>query len=375
MKTYRTDIAIVGAGPAGSLCAYLLAKSGRKVLLIDRSEFPRYKVCGSCLAPAALQILEKVELATKVIPADAPELHSMRIRCGSSVATLSLPRGRAVSRRQLDANLLTAAKQAGASVQTRTQFIRIIDHSSKNVEFEIRKFRNGKSSSTSTVTAALLIDASGLAAAVMRHFSTQGAVRLSSDLVGIGVTLPATTLTSGVIEMNIQENGYIGAVSVDGGFLDIAAACPANAVKETSLAMAQLSIKCSAHDQIKRDQLNLRGTPALSRFGPIAFGRCIAIGDSACYHEPFTGQGMSWALASAYEFTRLVKRVGLEKAALTWPSCYQSTIRPQMGVCRAFGTLRRAQFLGPRFVAALRTFPTIANLFTHYAWKNIELHS
>src|SRR5262245_23559213 len=46
------DVAVVGAGPAGSLAARELARRGASVLLVDRSPFPRPKVCGSCLNAA-----------------------------------------------------------------------------------------------------------------------------------------------------------------------------------------------------------------------------------------------------------------------------------------------------------------------------------
>ncbi|MGH8049004.1 MAG: FAD-dependent oxidoreductase, partial [Chthoniobacterales bacterium] len=43
------DAIIVGAGPAGSVCAATLAQAGRRVLLLDKARFPRDKVCGDCL--------------------------------------------------------------------------------------------------------------------------------------------------------------------------------------------------------------------------------------------------------------------------------------------------------------------------------------
>jgi len=52
------DTIIVGAGPAGSTAAYLLAKSGIKSLLIDKSNFPRYKLCGGLLSNKTINLLE-----------------------------------------------------------------------------------------------------------------------------------------------------------------------------------------------------------------------------------------------------------------------------------------------------------------------------
>lgn len=52
------QVAVVGAGPAGSAAAYFLAQRGLDVLLIDRGEFPRDKTCGDGLSPRALKVME-----------------------------------------------------------------------------------------------------------------------------------------------------------------------------------------------------------------------------------------------------------------------------------------------------------------------------
>jgi geranylgeranyl reductase family protein len=56
------DVAIVGAGPAGTTAARLLAKQGHAVLLLDRARFPRDKVCGDGLIPDALNCLKRLGL-------------------------------------------------------------------------------------------------------------------------------------------------------------------------------------------------------------------------------------------------------------------------------------------------------------------------
>ena len=46
---YDTDVIVVGAGPAGSLAAYTLASQGIQVTILEKTMFPRYKVCGGGL--------------------------------------------------------------------------------------------------------------------------------------------------------------------------------------------------------------------------------------------------------------------------------------------------------------------------------------
>ena len=50
------DVIVVGAGPGGSATAYHLAKHGAKVLLLEKTEFPREKVCGDGLTPRAVRV-------------------------------------------------------------------------------------------------------------------------------------------------------------------------------------------------------------------------------------------------------------------------------------------------------------------------------
>jgi flavin-dependent dehydrogenase len=62
----RCDVAVVGAGPAGSIAARALALAGLDVVLIDRARFPRDKACGDALLPDAVAALEEAGLAEAV---------------------------------------------------------------------------------------------------------------------------------------------------------------------------------------------------------------------------------------------------------------------------------------------------------------------
>ncbi len=60
------DIAVIGAGPAGSTAAYFLAKGGLRVALLDKFDFPRDKTCGDGLTPRAIKILEEMGILPQV---------------------------------------------------------------------------------------------------------------------------------------------------------------------------------------------------------------------------------------------------------------------------------------------------------------------
>jgi geranylgeranyl reductase family protein len=56
----KYDVIIVGGGPAGSTAGYLLSRAGLKVLLIDKSTFPRHKLCAGCITNKTIKLLERV---------------------------------------------------------------------------------------------------------------------------------------------------------------------------------------------------------------------------------------------------------------------------------------------------------------------------
>jgi flavin-dependent dehydrogenase len=65
----RPKIVIVGAGPSGSACALALARRGQaEVLLLDKSTYPRVKVCGSGLSPLSLAVLDHLEIRDRFSP-------------------------------------------------------------------------------------------------------------------------------------------------------------------------------------------------------------------------------------------------------------------------------------------------------------------
>ena len=115
----RTDVLVVGAGPAGSAAAAWAARAGRDVVLADAAVFPRDKTCGDGLTPRAIAELQRLGLD------DWVRAHTVNhgLRAHGFGQTLLLPwpggslpsYGSAVARTELDDHLRTTAVKAGAA--------------------------------------------------------------------------------------------------------------------------------------------------------------------------------------------------------------------------------------------------------------------
>ena len=114
----RTDVLVVGAGPAGSAAAAWAARSGRDTVLVDAAVFPRDKTCGDGLTPRAIAELDRLGLD------DWVRAHTVNhgLRAHGFGQTLLLPwpggslpaYGSAVARTELDDHIRTTALKSGA---------------------------------------------------------------------------------------------------------------------------------------------------------------------------------------------------------------------------------------------------------------------
>jgi geranylgeranyl reductase family protein len=115
------DVAVIGAGPAGSACAWKLSRSGVRTVLVDRAVIPRGKVCGGALSGSATKIL----LGCGILGRGALDSLTLRehlsMSCFDGLRPLRTwasggPPVLLVERKSLDDALLSRAREAGAEV-------------------------------------------------------------------------------------------------------------------------------------------------------------------------------------------------------------------------------------------------------------------
>jgi menaquinone-9 beta-reductase len=125
MPEHDADVIIVGAGPAGSGTAYHLAKAGLDVLLLDKSAFPRNKICGDGLTPRAVRQLLRMGIDPRPEDGWQPN-RGLRVLGGGMRLELPWPElatypnyGLVRKRTELDEILVRQAQKAGARLEER----------------------------------------------------------------------------------------------------------------------------------------------------------------------------------------------------------------------------------------------------------------
>ena len=120
------DVIVVGAGPAGSAAAHYCAAAGLDVLLMEKSSFPRDKICGDGLTPRAVSELTRMGVPT---PEEDGWIRNIGLRAVAGGRSYEFPwpelksypsYGLARSRMNLDQTLAEHARATGAQLMERT---------------------------------------------------------------------------------------------------------------------------------------------------------------------------------------------------------------------------------------------------------------
>jgi geranylgeranyl reductase family protein len=129
---FSHDAIVIGAGPGGSATAHFLAKRGVRVLLLDKSEFPRDKTCGDGLTPRAVAMLDEMHLLDELGAVGRRIAQFEVVAPNRRTTTSPIPdeigrRGQAlvIPRMQLDARLLQRAIDSGAEFRTGVHALRV----------------------------------------------------------------------------------------------------------------------------------------------------------------------------------------------------------------------------------------------------------
>jgi menaquinone-9 beta-reductase len=291
------DVIVVGAGPAGSSAAAVLAARGIRVLLLDRATFPRDKPCGDYCNPGAVRLLHQLGSFLTLSTADAAPISGLSVYAqdGNRFAA-SFPGGPGllVPRLRLDAALLEHAVRAGAicyegmgvdAVRFRTEAVEV------------------RTASDRWLSARLLIAADGAHSAIARSLG-----RLTIPAKGrytVGAYFSGFPRTAPVGELHLGSDLYCGVAHFGGGVANVCMALPRERWRRGGpqqvfdSALASLPVLADEMAHARRESaFRCAGPVGFAARDPVA-SRVLLIGDAAGHLEPITGQGIFLALHSA----------------------------------------------------------------------------
>jgi flavin-dependent dehydrogenase len=369
IKNKFFDAIIIGAGPAGSMTAYLLAKQGQSVLLVDKASFPRHKVCGCCLNEVAQQVLKQNGLEVILDSLKAIELNQFSLHTKHNSVQIALQNSRSLSREGLDSALIEAAIEAGACFLSQAHAT--VDEVKSDCCNVIIKDLEGERK-LSCATAIVADGIMGRALENHPEFSTRIA---NGSRIGAGtVILEANSFYKpGTIYMSTASGGYVGLVRLEDNRLDIAAAFDLEFVRRAG-GPAQAAIKIMTEANMPAisglQNANWLGTAALSRSRKnIAGKRIFVIGDSSSYAEPLTGEGIAWALTSACAVVPIAKdaiKRWSPQLAVAWTKEHRRLIKTRQENSYRIARVLRNSTVTILCVELLSRFPSIAESLVQY---------
>lgn len=357
------DVLVIGTGPAGAMAAREVARRGASVLLVDRVCFPRTKICGCCLNGAALGILRDTGLGELPQQCGAPALSAFHLACRGRSATVPLTGGVSLSRERLDVELIKAAVTAGASFLDQTQaVISVTETTHCRVELK-------SEAGPTSASAKIVVIAGGLGCRAFADTESDERQAAASSRVGAGAVLTDAPddYATGTIYMACHRDGYAGLVRLEDGRLDIAAALDATAIKQRggiSAVVTDVLGSSGLPVPTTMDAAQWHGTARLTQRRQRIFGdRHFVIGDAAGYIEPFTGEGMAWALATGQAVVPLVLEslnTGTRLTGPAWERAQHNLIGRRMRLCRLVSQSMRSPLLVQFAVRMLSWMPSLA---------------
>ena len=296
------DVIVVGAGPAGSIAATVLARGGARVLMVDRAKFPRDKLCGDTLNPGAIARLAELGLLAGIVD-EAVRIDGMvvtgergvAVRCRYPAGTSGL----SIVRRRLDWLLVTAAVSAGVRFEDGV-LVRgplVDDAATPQVRGVVIAGRDGRDM---RVPAPIVIAADGRRSriAIPLGLARQPA---HPRRWAIGGYFAQVTGVGTFGEMHVRRGRYMGVAPVPSGLVNFCVVVPQHAAHgslEHALGQA------AASDPALRDRFadaRLVGAPTM--IGPLAVDASAAgmaglllAGDAAGFIDPMTGDGLRFAI-------------------------------------------------------------------------------
>lgn len=303
----QCDVAIIGAGPAGSTTAALLARSGHKVILIEKEAFPRFQI-GESLLPVCLPVL--AELGVEPDPDSfvlkqgasfvCEEMGKERMFDFSRALPGSPPHAWQVDRAGFDTRLRDAAEAAGAEVRHGVK-VRRVSIGTDDVSLQTED---------DTIKARFVVDATGQNRLLARHHDSArpypgfGHAAAFSHFENISPQIAEEFAPGNEIRIMIVPQGWGWIIPLPRRRLSVGLVTRRSAIEndlEEYIKSSQLIARYTAgavraQTKVVRNFSFKNARPHGSRFA--------CVGDAACFLDPVFSSGVSLAMVQAREVAR-----------------------------------------------------------------------
>jgi len=349
------DVAIVGGGPAGSTCAAFCAAAGLRTLLLEREKFPREKVCGDCINPACWPILERLELAEHILNSSHGTANAVEfIAIGGQKLRVDLPDGDkseiAIKRSLFDHLLLNRARALGADIREEATVVALDRAAGKDWKIDIVR---------ETFAARIVVGADGRNSTVARLRNLLP--RPERERVALQAHIPLPRDFGNRIVLQFLPEGYSGQAPVNDNELNLC-------LVGTPPTISSLRNWAEREFNLSTEQTWRTITPLTRAPVPVAHENLFFIGDAARVVEPFTGEGIYYALRSgelaANAIVKIIRGEDRQCAIRKFTRAHRAMYRGRLWINR----LARAAVLSPKtasgFLQIARFRPTILRLLT-----------
>ncbi|CAN5482699.1 geranylgeranyl reductase family protein [soil metagenome] len=309
------DLIVVGAGPGGSTCAAMAAREGLKVLLLDKDEFPRDKICGDAISGKSVDVMRRLDII------DSLAQHEAQVDCwgitfsGPYGDEASIPFTKDVNRAiapgyvcdrvTFDNLVLQAAIEAGAEVRTGARVTGLVMDGERATGVTVKK-----GTSEETIRAPIVVGADGAYSVVVRGL---GMDQLNENHYCAGLRWYWSGVTGfnegNYIEIHFVEEaipGYFWIFPMADGRANVGVGMRSDYVKKHGIQLKTMLKQMVEHPRFKDRFANATPEESIKGFGlplgskprKMAGNGWMLIGDAASLIDPFSGEGIGNAMVS-----------------------------------------------------------------------------
>ncbi|MBC7472690.1 MAG: NAD(P)/FAD-dependent oxidoreductase [Candidatus Sericytochromatia bacterium] len=307
------DVIIVGAGPSGSSLAAFLSKQNKKVLIVDKSTFPRDKVCGECISPGALNILDELGIKSELDKLNIEKTRGVTFKApNQKAAKIYYPNnkyGYAISRRKLDKLVLDIANS-----NSNVTSIESFNLKSISVEKEQVIITGIKNNVEQNFTAKMLVGADGRYSSVAKILNMYDLQDKHSRSVYVA-TFEGIKDLDDTINLEVQSNKLQYLISKQSeGLTSVAVVINQQEEhqkinKESFINMVKKANTLNDKFTNLTFESQLKGIKLQSyKLKSLVSDRVMFVGDAVGFIDPITGEGMYRAFKTAKLASEIIEK-------------------------------------------------------------------